>query len=216
MAPGWRAALRRCGRAKGSIRGEITMCGFIAVRSAGADLRLDRVHAALATIEHRGPDATRAWISEDGLTALGHVRLSIIGLDNGDQPLIDASGDVRAVVNGELYGYRTQREQLRAAGHDFATDSDSARSIRDQAAVLCHPRRPGPVRLGDQGAVGHGRAGSTQRDGLSPGAVHAPSSSSTGTPATRTPPRSRPTTDQRPKSSTGSAPCCETPCASAS
>jgi asparagine synthase (glutamine-hydrolysing) len=57
--------------------------------------------------------------------ALGHVRLSIIGLDNGDQPLVNEVGDIRAVVNGEFYGYRAIRDRLRAEGRRFATDSDS-------------------------------------------------------------------------------------------
>jgi asparagine synthase (glutamine-hydrolysing) len=57
--------------------------------------------------------------------ALGHVRLSIIGLDNGDQPLVSEAGNVRAVVNGEFYGYRAIRDRLRAEGRRFATDSDS-------------------------------------------------------------------------------------------
>jgi len=32
---------------------------------------------------------------------------------------------VHLVVNGEFYGYREIREQLRASGYQFATDSDS-------------------------------------------------------------------------------------------
>ena len=32
---------------------------------------------------------------------LGHVRLSVIGLHNGDQPLSNEVGDVRCVVNGD-------------------------------------------------------------------------------------------------------------------
>jgi asparagine synthetase B (glutamine-hydrolysing) len=34
-------------------------------------------------------------------------------------------GEVRCVVNGELYGYRAIRSALRAEGHRFSTDSDS-------------------------------------------------------------------------------------------
>lgn len=56
---------------------------------------------------------------------LGHVRLSIIGLDNGNQPLVSGDGEVHCVVNGELYGYRATRTTLQAQGRHFATDSDS-------------------------------------------------------------------------------------------
>jgi asparagine synthase (glutamine-hydrolysing) len=50
--------------------------------------------------------------------------LSIIGLDNGDQPMSDATRDLHLVVNGEFYGYRDIRRQLREQDHVFATASD--------------------------------------------------------------------------------------------
>ena len=55
----------------------------------------------------------------------GHTRLSIIGLNNGSQPMSSPDGVVHMVANGELYGYREIRERLRADGYRFSTDSDS-------------------------------------------------------------------------------------------
>ena len=80
------------------------MCGFVAglLRDALEPERLDR---ALETLHHRGPDAVGRWISPDRRWFLGHTRLSIIGLNNGDQPIANAAGDVQIVVNGEFYGY---------------------------------------------------------------------------------------------------------------
>lgn len=101
------------------------MCGLIAALLRRPGLGEEQLRRALDTIVHRGPDATTAWVSPDGCAALGHVRLSIIGLDNGTQPIADAAGRTRVVVNGELYGYQRQREELRRLGHRFTTDSDS-------------------------------------------------------------------------------------------
>jgi asparagine synthase (glutamine-hydrolysing) len=100
------------------------MCGFVAglLRRAIESQRLDY---ALAALHHRGPDAVGRWIAPDRRWFLGHTRLSIIGLDNGAQPMSDASGDVQLVVNGEFYGYKAIRERLRAEGCAFTTDSDS-------------------------------------------------------------------------------------------
>jgi asparagine synthase (glutamine-hydrolysing) len=114
--------------------------------------RLDR---ALETLHHRGPDAVGRWVAPDGRWFLGHTRLSIIGLDNGSQPIPDASGEVRIVVNGEFYGYRAIRERLRAEGCTFTTDSDSeialhlylregmnlGRQLRGEFAALIADRR---------------------------------------------------------------------------
>jgi asparagine synthase (glutamine-hydrolysing) len=101
------------------------MCGLIGASLVEPCLTRGQVTGALATIAHRGPDHTGWWYSADRRMMLGHVRLSIIGLDNGNQPLAGEDGKVRCVVNGELYGYRLIRSALQADGRHFATDSDS-------------------------------------------------------------------------------------------
>jgi asparagine synthase (glutamine-hydrolysing) len=115
----------------------------------------ERRRAAIDVLFHRGPDGNGSWTSRDGLWSLGHTRLSIIGLDNGDQPLTSPDGTVHAVVNGEFYGYREIRDRLRAAGCRFATQSDSeialhlyqergmqcARELRGEYAVVIADER---------------------------------------------------------------------------
>jgi asparagine synthase (glutamine-hydrolysing) len=88
-------------------------------------LSTDRTDTALKLLEHRGPDGTGLWTSRDGQWTLGHTRLSIIGLNNGSQPMTSWDGSVHMVVNGEFYGYREIRERLRASGYRFSTESDS-------------------------------------------------------------------------------------------
>lgn len=100
------------------------MCGIFAAMTRQG-LSLERRDAALTCLEHRGPDGFGTWTSYDGRTTLGHTRLSIIGLNNGSQPMSSPDGTVHMVANGELYGYREIRERLRADGYHFSTDSDS-------------------------------------------------------------------------------------------
>jgi asparagine synthase (glutamine-hydrolysing) len=101
------------------------MCGLIAGLLAEPRLQDSQVSDALTVLRHRGPERTSFWFDEARRTLLGHVRLSIIGVDNGDQPLVDAAADLRCVVNGEFYGYRAIRASLAAEGRRFATESDS-------------------------------------------------------------------------------------------
>lgn len=61
----------------------------------------------------------------DYVLALGHVRLSIIDINSGQQPLLNQHGDIHAVVNGELYDYKRIRSELEAKGYRFKTNSDS-------------------------------------------------------------------------------------------
>ena len=59
----------------------------------------DLVSSMLSKMIHRGPDGT--GISEFENVVLGHNRLSIIGIDNGKQPI--SSERTTIVVNGEFY-----------------------------------------------------------------------------------------------------------------
>src|SRR5215471_5550018 len=99
------------------------MCGFIA-GLCRAPINRERVQRALKTLQHRGPDGMGEWYSENRHWFLGHARLSIIGLQNGSQPISSSDGQTHIVVNGEFYGYQEIRAQLRKEDAHFATDSD--------------------------------------------------------------------------------------------
>ena len=101
------------------------MCGIVAALLNEPSLNAECLCKALERISHRGPDGKSTWVSADRKTLLGHVRLSIIGLENGEQPLRSASGHLHAVVNGEFYGYKEIRQSLLQAGYSFLTDTDS-------------------------------------------------------------------------------------------
>ncbi|WP_198344996.1 asparagine synthase (glutamine-hydrolyzing) [Mycobacterium sp. JS623] len=88
-------------------------------------LSAEQCNAALKFLEHRGPDGAGISMSSDGEWTLGHTRLSIIGLNNGSQPMSSPDGAVHMVVNGEFHGYREIRERLREDGYRFSTESDS-------------------------------------------------------------------------------------------
>lgn len=75
-------------------------------------------------IKHRGPDAEGKYI--DSSIALGHRRLSIIDTGaGGNQPIFNEDGNIVIVFNGEIYNYREIREELRAEGHVFKTNTDT-------------------------------------------------------------------------------------------
>ena len=56
---------------------------------------------------------------------LGHARLSIVGLDNGKQPIPNEDKSIWIALNGEVFNYKELREQLISRGHRFRTQSDS-------------------------------------------------------------------------------------------
>ncbi|MEA2348435.1 MAG: hypothetical protein QOG62_2222 [Thermoleophilaceae bacterium] len=74
-------------------------------------------------LRHRGPDGHA--VRSIGPITLVHTRLAIIDVAGGDQPLSSEDGSVTAIVNGEIYNHLDLRQELEAAGHRFATHSDS-------------------------------------------------------------------------------------------
>lgn len=101
------------------------MCGIAAIFDEHAAVSSAALTKATTSLAHRGPDAERQWISPCGCAGLGHRRLSIIGLDNGEQPIASEDGRLRVVVNGEFYDYSRIRSDLIQRGHRFQTASDS-------------------------------------------------------------------------------------------
>ncbi len=90
-----------------------------------------------ATITHRGPDQQGVYRSEG--IALGAVRLQVIDLDGGEQPvrsgIEDAAGGSDAehsviVYNGEIYNFRELRAELESLGHTFRSDCDTEVALR--------------------------------------------------------------------------------------
>lgn len=99
------------------------MCGIVGiVGSARAD-RVATMRAMRDRIVHRGPDSAGEYV--DDRAALGVRRLRVIDLVTGDQPLTNEDRSVWTVFNGEIYNFHELRDALSAAGHTFATKSDT-------------------------------------------------------------------------------------------
>lgn len=84
--------------------------------------------AHLDIIAHRGPDGDgwREFETPRGPLVLGHRRLAIIDTgDGGIQPMSYADGRYWITYNGEIYNYLELREELRAGGCTFRTQSDT-------------------------------------------------------------------------------------------
>jgi asparagine synthase (glutamine-hydrolysing) len=77
-------------------------------------------------VAHRGPDHAGVWRSNDGQVCLGHRRLAIIDLSpDANQPFISRDGRFVITFNGEVYNFRSLRDELRSRGIVFDTQSDT-------------------------------------------------------------------------------------------
>src|SRR5262245_45015022 len=105
------------------------------------------VRAMCRAMAHRGPDDEGVYIGRG--VGLGMRRLSIIDLDNGQQPVSNEDGSVWVVFNGEIYNYRDLRQHLEARGHIFKTSSDTETIVHlyEDLGPLCVDRLRGMFAL---------------------------------------------------------------------
>ncbi len=75
--------------------------------------------------EHRGPDDNGTFLHSH--CGLSHVRLSIIDLSTGHQPMTHSLGgrSVTIVYNGEIYNMKELKKELQHKGVRFHTTSDT-------------------------------------------------------------------------------------------
>jgi asparagine synthase (glutamine-hydrolysing) len=107
-----------------------------------------RMRSALDCLRHRGPndsgyDVVRASART---VAIGQTRLSVIDLSSGGhQPMLSADGHLALVFNGEIYNYKELREELRALGRTFRSESDTEVLLAAYAewGAACLPRLVG-------------------------------------------------------------------------
>lgn len=101
------------------------MCGFVGFlnEEANNDQNAAVIREMADQIRHRGPDQDDYFVDED--ISLGFRRLSIIDLAGGSQPILNEDGSMVLVFNGEIYNFKTLREDLIEKGHLFKTQTDS-------------------------------------------------------------------------------------------
>ncbi len=95
------------------------MCGIAGCSGENA---LAKVKRMCDVMVYRGPDD---FGSEDlGGMVFGQRRLSINDLAGGHQPIFNENGSMALVCNGEIYNSPGLRDELKARGHVFRTNTD--------------------------------------------------------------------------------------------
>lgn len=102
------------------------MCGIAGIynyHSSKEPSTEQNVKKMLSMINHRGPDESGVYLDKN--LGIGNVRLSIIDLSSGQQPMSDNTGRYWIVYNGEIFNYLELRSKLESNGIRFKTSSDT-------------------------------------------------------------------------------------------
>ncbi|WP_183356478.1 asparagine synthase (glutamine-hydrolyzing) [Geomonas silvestris] len=101
------------------------MCGIAGIMSRSGRQRpdLEQISTMMAPLRHRGPDQSGVYLDPD--LAMANLRLSIIGLGDGIQPIGNEDGTLWIVYNGEAFNYLELKAELIEKGHRFATSTDT-------------------------------------------------------------------------------------------
>ena len=81
------------------------------------------VTQAMLSMRERGPDSQNVIVSNDG--CIGAVRLAIVDIDHGQQPMVSPDNQHVLALNGEIYNYKQLRRQLLKKGWVFKTNCDT-------------------------------------------------------------------------------------------
>lgn len=102
------------------------MCGIAGVyhfSSNSKPVNEEELKRMLSVISYRGPDESGIYLGKN--IGLGSVRLSIIDLSSGQQPISIRNNRFRIVFNGELFNYIELRKELEQLGCEFFTNADT-------------------------------------------------------------------------------------------
>ena len=105
------------------------MCGISGAWSfTGHSLPVARIAAMSAAQAHRGPDGDGHFCN--GTVMIANQRLAIIDPEHGDQPFLSDDGAVALVQNGEIFNFIELAAELREAGVECRTQSDTEVLLR--------------------------------------------------------------------------------------
>ncbi len=99
------------------------MCGIAGFTHISGGPRAGLIQRITTALKHRGPDQQGVWESAD--VSLGAVRLKILDLELGDQPMVCPKSGTVLAFNGEIYNHLELRRELEAKGHRFRSHCDT-------------------------------------------------------------------------------------------
>lgn len=117
------------------------MCGIIGIVKENCETLKPVMGNMIDVLKHRGPDENGIKCFDNCI--LGHVRLSIIDLKSGQQPMKSPVSNNYIVFNGEIYGYKDIKENLNDYPFKTSCDTEVILALYDKYGVEMMQHLPG-------------------------------------------------------------------------
>ena len=100
------------------------MCGILGKIDFNKKIDKQDFIKSLDSLIHRGPDNTN--ILELSHAIFGHQRLSVLDLSkDGNQPMLSNDGRYSIIYNGELYNFKSLRQEISTKNNEWNSNSDT-------------------------------------------------------------------------------------------
>lgn len=103
------------------------MCGIAGIWHIDkSPLEIEKLKRFTDSMFHRGPDGSGYKVFDGPMLGFGHRRLSILDLsESGKQPMEFEQNKLWITFNGEIYNFIEIRNELKTAGFNFKSESDT-------------------------------------------------------------------------------------------
>jgi asparagine synthase (glutamine-hydrolysing) len=122
------------------------MCGIAGIAAFDAKNYKSNITSMLNSLKHRGPDENGISIFNNCI--LGHVRLSIVDLETGSQPMSSYDNLSCITLNGEIYGYRNIKNTIESYPFQTSSDTEVILALFEKHGVNLPVNLPGMFSFG--------------------------------------------------------------------
>lgn len=111
------------------------MCGIAGIvdLKRRSQIHPEQLKKMAFSLKHRGPDEEGYFLEQKENLGLLNTRLSIIDLDSGSQPMVSSDQRIAVVQNGEIYNFKSLKEELEKKALSFSSNSDTEVILKNYA-----------------------------------------------------------------------------------
>lgn len=117
------------------------MCGIIGIVTKDSKQYKNEIDRGISALKHRGPDGDGSFFFKN--CALGHTRLSIVDINLGHQPMFSTDQQKAITFNGEIYGYKEIKEQLKDYTFNTNSDTETIIALYEKYGINTADKLPG-------------------------------------------------------------------------